>query len=227
VPTEGPPPPTAPVAEPTQPPAPPTQSPLPATATSTAIPPTATPTDEPSATAAPEPSATPSPPACPAPLAGGFGRLWNENAQVRDRIGCPLEPEQGGASTTAEQPFERGSMFYYDPLARIYVLFGKDSGRWRVFEQRELRDLPTPTPAPNPPCSAPLVSGFGLVWGTFQEVRETLGCATGPEDGLFEGAYQPFQNGAMLFSNKGLGRGKTLYVLYANGSFDRYDDPNQ
>jgi serine/threonine-protein kinase len=31
----------------------------------------------------------------------------------------------------------------------------------------------------------------------------------------------------MLFSQSGLGRGKTIYVLYANGTFERYDDPNQ
>jgi serine/threonine-protein kinase len=164
-------------------------------------------------------------------LTGGFDKLWNENMQVREHIGCPLETEQGGASTIAEQPFERGSMFYYHPLERIYVLIGKDSGRWRLFEQSELRDLPTPTPpgpegAP-PPCPAPLVGGFGLVWGSFPEIRDALGCSTGPEDGLIEGAYQPFQNGTMLFSQKGLGRGKTIYVLYDDRSFERYDDPNQ
>jgi eukaryotic-like serine/threonine-protein kinase len=30
----------------------------------------------------------------------------------------------------------------------------------------------------------------------------------------------------MLFSRVGLGRGKTIYVLYKDGKFERYDDTN-
>jgi eukaryotic-like serine/threonine-protein kinase len=191
--------------------------------------PTSEPTATSTATLTPEPTNTPSPTPCHAPLAGGFGRLWNERQQVRDRIGCPVEGEQGGPNSIAEQPFEHGSMFYYDRLPQqpIFALLGADSGRWRRFNRSELVDLPTSTPPPEPPCPAPLVGGFGLVWGTYPEIRDALGCSTGPEDGLLEGAYQPFENGTMLFSQKGLGRGKTIYVLYGDGSFERYDDPNQ
>jgi serine/threonine-protein kinase len=146
---------------------------------------------------------------------------------VRERIGCPVAAEQGGPGTIAEQPFEKGSMLYYTPpLDVIYALIGVDSGKWRLFEHGELSALPTPTPDPNPPCRAPLVGGFGLVWGSFREIREALDCPTGPEDGLMEGAYQSFDRGTMLYSQKGLGRGKTIYVLYADGQFERYDDTN-
>jgi serine/threonine-protein kinase len=223
--------PTAPVeATPTNAPAP-TQAP-PATAlprpTATPAPtspPTPTPTAEPTAT--PEPTNTSTPTPCPQPLVGGFGKLWNDNRQVRERIGCPVAAEQGGPSTIAEQPFERGSMFYYKPpLDVIYVLIGVDSGDWRLFPPTQLTPLPTPTPDPDPPCREPMQGGFSLVWGSFSEIREDLGCPTAPEDGLLEGAYQSFENGTMLFSQKGLGRGKTIYVLYDNGAFERYDDTN-
>ncbi len=69
--------------------------------------------------------------------------------------------------------------------------------------------------------------GFGLIWGTFADIRDSLGYATQPENGLIEGAYQPFEGGTMLYSNAGLGRGKSLYILYKDGTFERYDDPNR
>jgi serine/threonine-protein kinase len=144
---------------------------------------------------------------------------------VREQLGCPTETEQG--SDIAEQPFEKGSMFWYGPpLNPIFVLAGIDRGTWLRFEDEALRALPTPTPDPAPPCAAPLVSGFGLVWGSFANVRTALGCPTAGEDGPFDGAYQPFARGTMLFSPVGLGRGKTIYVLYDNGTFERYDDTN-
>jgi serine/threonine-protein kinase len=227
-PTEQPPAPTTPASSPTvAPPAPATATPTVEPSATPTVEPSVTATSEPSATPAVEPSATPETAACPEPLTGGFGMLWEQEKQVRQRLGCPTEAEQGGQGTIAEQPFERGSMFYYNLLERIYVLDGRNRGRWRLFEQSELRDLPTPTPAPDPSCPAPLVGGFGLVWGSFEDVRKAVGCSTAPEDGLIEGAYQPFQNGTMLFSQKGLGRGKTIYVLYDDRSFERYDDPNQ
>jgi serine/threonine-protein kinase len=226
--------PTDPAAAPTTPAAPtdapaPTLAPPPATATPR---PTATPA--PTATSSPptetpSPTNTPSPTPCAVPLVGGFGKLWNDDASVQKRIGCPIAAEQGGPGTIAEQPFERGSMFYYDERSvdfPIYVLIGINEGQWRRFGRSQLEKTPTPTPNPEPLCRAPLVGGFGLVWGSSDEIRAALGCPTGPEDGLLEGAYQPFVNGTMLFSQKGLGRGKTIYVLYANGEFERYDDTN-
>jgi serine/threonine-protein kinase len=173
----------------------------------------------------PDPTNTPTP--CPEPLAGGFGKLWKDNQHVRELIGCPTASEQGGQGMIAEQPFERGSMFYYTkPLDVIYALLDKDSGRWRLFPPEELKQLATPTPDPEPPCRAPMQGGFRLVWSSYPEIHDALGCPTGPEAGLLEGAYQSFENGTMLFSQAGLGRGKTIYVLYGDGTFERYDDTN-
>jgi serine/threonine-protein kinase len=216
---------TSPAASPTgAPTAAPTQAPQPTVAPRPTATPQPTATPRPTATA--EPTASPSPTACPSLLAGGFAKLWDENASVRERVGCPLGAEQGGPATIAEQPFERGSMFYFSPLEQVYVLIGVDSGRWRLFEKRSLDDLPTPTPAVPPPCEDRLTGGFGLVWSSFPQIQEALGCALQPEDGLLEGAYQPFARGRMLYSRQGLGRGKTIYVLYADGGFERYDDTN-
>lgn len=217
---------------------PPTLPPtLPPTATAT-VPPTNTsvpntPTPEPptlTATLTPsptlEPTLTPTP--CAIGTTGGFGMLLDQNERVRTRIGCPVEPEQGGVGTLAEQRFEGGSMLYFQPIEAIYVFIGVGNGRWARFEQDELAQLATPTPAPSPGTDLYIPErGFGLVWAYNAEIRRQLGYAVAPEGGLFEGAYQPYQNGAMLYSGNGLGRGKTLYVLYSDGTFERYDDPNQ
>ena len=120
-------------------------------------------------------------------------------------------------------------MYYYDGERAgfpIYVLIGIDSGQWRRFSRSQLLGTPTPTPNPEPLCRQPLQGGFELIWSSSAEIRAALGCPTAPEDGLLEGAYQPFENGTMLFSQKGLGRGKTIYVLYSNGEFERYNDTN-
>jgi serine/threonine-protein kinase len=37
---------------------------------------------------------------------------------------------------------------------------------------------------------------------------------------------QSYEGGLMIYSRAGVGRGPTIYVLYANGTFERYDDPS-
>ena len=162
---------------------------------------------------------------CSLTLAGGFGIIWRSSAAMQQRIGCPTQAERGGQ--IAEQPYERGSMFYYDPLRLIYALAGGERGTWRVYEQDRLMSQPTPTPATSPPGLITPVHGFGLVWGTQAWVRNTVGWGTRNEDGPLDGAAQMFEHGTMLFSPVGLGRGKMLYVLYDDGTFERYDDPNR
>jgi len=152
--------------------------------------------------------------------------IWEASEELRLRIGCPTRPEVGGE--IAEQAFQRGSMYYFGPLELIYSIDGADEGLWRQFPQGDLLGLPTPTPAPTPEGALLIPSGgFGLVWGTYGEVRESLGYATGPENGALLGARQPFERGAMLWSANGLGRGPIIYALFSDGTFERYADPNQ
>jgi serine/threonine-protein kinase len=170
------------------------------------------------------PTATP----CPISSRGGFALLREQNEQVRTRLGCPAQPIQEGTNTTAEQPFQRGSMLFFDPRTAIWVFVGGETGAWYRFEESSLQDKPTPTPAPPPGDGLYVpVRGFGLVWAYNPDIREQLGYATGPEAGLFDGAYQSFTGGTMLYSARGLGSGQTIYVLYNDGTFERYRDPNQ
>jgi hypothetical protein len=210
-----------PTATPTTRPPTPTKTPAPSRTpqpTST-TPPTSMPTQTPAPTHTP--TETPRPTSA-IPLQGGFKLLLERDEILRQQLGDPTKPESGGPGTTTEQQFENGSMFYFQPTDQIYVLF--DDKTWQVFEHSDLENLPEPPPAN---CDAPMKGGFALVWGSFPKIRERLGCSTSPEPDLFEGAYQPFERGTLLWSKRGLGKGPTIYVLFIEHTFERHDDPNQ
>ncbi|MCS6840416.1 MAG: serine/threonine protein kinase [Roseiflexus sp.] len=227
---------------PTDTPAPPTPTARPTvapTATPTATPtetptaiPTATPTPSvtpspsltPTETATFTPSATPTPTPCPIAPIRGFGEVWNKNASVARRLGCPTDIERGGDRTLIEQRFEGGSMTSFLPIGDIYVLIGFTRGEWQRFPYPA--PLPPDAPAtPTPPAGLQTPTNiFGIIWATNPGVRQNLGFALRPQSDQIEGAYQPFAGGVMIYSREGLGRGKTIYVLYADGTFERYDD---
>ena len=118
-------------------------------------------------------------------------------------------------------------MFYFVPSDEIYVLLGTSSGDWFRFDPLQGTPGPTATPPvpPSPDLIVP-VRGFGAVWAANEVVRTRIGYATAPEAGPLEGARQLFTGGTMIYSKAGLGRGPSIYVLYADGTFERYDDPN-
>jgi len=192
---------------------------------------TATPAATPGASATsaqpPAPTSTPtsSPTATPIPcdaglLTSGFGRLWNARLAIQQRLGCPLAGEQG--SSIAEQPFEHGSMLWFGLDNTIYVL--SDQGAWSAFPSTQQQGEDAPPQERTPVGLVRPVAGFGLVWDTQEQVRQALGWGTEPEAGRFNGARQEFVRGVMLFSETGLGRGKMIYVLYADGRLEQYED---
>lgn len=86
--------------------------------------------------------------------------------------------------------------------------------------------LPTPIIVPTQPiiggasCDYLPPGGFGLVYNNNPDIAQQLGCPSGsPPDVLsIPAALQRFQNGLMVWLDG------TIYVLYAGGSFQRYDD---
>ncbi|GIV99227.1 serine/threonine-protein kinase [Roseiflexus sp.] len=198
------------------------------TPTDTPVPPTPsatpTPSQTPTATATFTPSATPTPTPCPIVPVRGFGEVWNTNATVAQRLGCPTDIERGGDRTLIEQRFEGGSMTSFLPIGDIYVLIGFARGEWQRFPYPA--PLPPDAPAtPTPPAGLQTpTNAFGIIWAVNPGVQQNLGFALRPQSDEIEGAYQPFANGIMIYSREGLGRGKTIYVLYADGTFERYDD---
>lgn len=218
----------APVKTPTTAPPPATNIPV---VTQTATPsPTLTPTVTltPSPTLSPTPEVTSTPTATPIALRGGFKAIYESISEVRSRLGKPLEEEHGFVG--AEQQFEKGGMFWAGHTNQggddtIYVLF--DNNQWLPFplDKQLGRDTP-PTAAPENKRLPNPKSGIGTVWGTHSEFLQTLGYPTTDEYNT-DGAYQRFQGGVMLFSQKGLdAKEPSIYVLYDGAEYVRYKDPN-
>ncbi len=193
----------------------PTSTPTP-TATTT---PTTTPTSTPTQT----PTSTPTPTPCPesAGVGPGFVQTLQEYPEIRRRVGCPSGKTVD--TSISEQAFQRGSMIWFQELDTHYVLVETNSRIWYDFYRTDLTGMPMPTPAvpPRPDLFEP-GGGFKLIWGNSEEIREALGWATAELAEGREGAWQRFKNGIMLYSATGLGRGPTIYVLYEDGTFERY-----
>jgi len=209
--------------------------------------PTATPSPSPTPGPTEAPTATPSPSPTPGPtvtptvtevaacpdelLAGGFGRLFRENVNVRVGLGCPLVAESPGKGSV--QFFEGGTMVYWDLTNRtrwrdyIFVFEGLEQGPYQALSPAAVADLgPAPTPGPDP--NQP-VRGFGRVYFYRPGVREALGAWTSPEivlDGETPGVIQFFEQGAMIYTPiyRSVGRA-SIFVLYNSGRFERYEDP--
>lgn len=119
--------------------------------------------------------------------------------------GCPYRPPARVAA--AEQTFEKGRMLWLAPIpadntasgiaqpAAIYVLYNAGvTGPWGTWEQYAdpwSTGEPESDPTLQPPAglSQPL-RGFGKLWRETPGRRETLGWATGPEQGYTDGDYQ-------------------------------------
>ena len=197
--------------------------------------PTARPTNtaKPSATSAPSPTATATATLTATPavlgcdqslLTGGFSQLWKTESGIQKALRCPESSEV--AYQMFEQPFENGSMYLNSTTKTVYVLLGNANGTWQFFTSDAYKGTGTP-PSGEPPEGQLRPDGtFGTVWETHDQVRTKIGWATSSTIGQIDGVSQVFEGGTMLWSSQGLDRGPTIYVLYDDNTFERYDDPN-
>ncbi len=95
----------------------------------------------------------------------------------------------------AEQPFERGRMFWLEPTGQIWVMIETEPGvgLWQVYEdlfrEGDMEFDPTITA---PEGLLQPVRGFGLIWRNNDEVRAGLGWGTDIEVGFVTNyEYQP------------------------------------
>lgn len=155
-------------------------------------------------------------------MEGGFGTLWTSDTRIQAALGCPLRAEVAGRA--AEQVFESGLMYWWKANQQIYVFEGGETGRWSIYPNtyREGEELIALDP---PPGLYEPVRGFGKVWRENPSIGNTLGWGTGPEIGL-TGVYQRFEHGTMLYSFAVNGHERQIYVLFPNGSYTIYPDPN-
>lgn len=150
----------------------------------------------PTATATPGPTSTPEPTATP-----------------------DLRPTATtGQIAVAEEVFERGRMFYIQPLDQIWVMVvsGEGEGEWSIypdtFEEGDAEVDPSLIP---PEGMYQPERGFGKLWRENPEVREALGWGVTPEFGynseyryqpggqVVDGVYSPGPGYHVLFSLDG------------------------
>jgi len=62
----------------------------------------------------------------------GFGKVWCEQASIRDGLKLPVTVEQG--ANAGFQDFENGTMLWVARLGYVYVLY--DDGDWQRFDER-------------------------------------------------------------------------------------------
>jgi len=127
----------------------------------------------PTATETPEPTHTPAPTSTP----------------------DPRPTATTGTIAVAEEVFEKGRMFYIQPLDQIWVMViaGEGEGTWSIYPDTFEEGDPEVDPSLLPPDGMYQPErGFGKLWRENREVREALGWAVTPEFGYnSEYRYQP------------------------------------
>ena len=190
----------------------PTATAVPTTPVPTATPTTPVPAATPTGTTV-APTATPTIPACSITPILGFGEIWNTYADVRDRLGCPVELET--STWSAEESFIGGYTFWRGDLRLIYALY--NDGTWQSFvDTWNEGDLEWDSTIVPPSGYYQPKRGFGKVWREQAGVRDKLSWATTEERGL-NASWQAYQGGLMLWSDA-LG----FFVLYNDGTWSRY-----
>lgn len=82
---------------------------------------------------------------------------------------------------------------------------------------------PNGTPAASSTCQFTPPGGFGVLVSTNPALTAQIGCPVGapPETTSRNGALQGYERGSMIWIGDPVG---SIYVLYADGTFARYDD---
>ena len=110
----------------------------------------------------------------------------------------------------AEEPFQKGVMFWRQDNDQIYGLF--DSGSWGVYANTWREGDPDESCSSG--TSITPVRGFGKVWCTASGVRSGLGNATAPEGG-YNGTVQDFKQGLIIRTDSGVS-----YVMYSGDGWE-------
>jgi hypothetical protein len=139
----------------------------------------------------------------------------SQNPLVRQQLGCPVAASF--AVTLVQQPFQKGFMIWRD-TRQIFVLStaaiqqnASVDTLWIVADQWG-EGMPANDPALTPPDGLlQPIRGFGLVWRSNTQIRDTLGWALAGEQ-PYQGAWQDFERGWMMTSADG----RTFAVVPGN-----------
>jgi hypothetical protein len=113
----------------------------------------------------------------------GYSPVTMYERVVHSSLTIPLQAAPPASTTVqaAYQPYQRGFMIWRSDTGEVYM-FASDNSRWAAFPQSTYEGLPDNSIVA-PSGFVTSVRGFGRVWGSFEHVRDTLGWATGSEQG--------------------------------------------
>ncbi|MBL8160454.1 MAG: hypothetical protein JNJ61_00600 [Anaerolineae bacterium] len=105
-----------------------------------------------------------------------------------------------GQIQVAEQVFEKGRMFWIQPVQQIWVMFddGSGEGSWSVYQDTFQDGDPESDPSlVLPPERYQPLRGFGKLWRGTAAVKDGLGLGLTPEFGYVSSyEYHPLQQNA-------------------------------
>ncbi len=106
-----------------------------------------------------------------------------------------------GQMQVAEQPFERGRMFWIQPRSEIWVLAMTDEGRgrWIIYPDTFEEGMPEFDPDLEAPAENVYQPrrGFGKLWRENEDVREMLGWAVTPDEFGYISRYEYHPGGSV------------------------------
>lgn len=116
----------------------------------------------------------------------------------------------------AEQTFERGRMFWLQPVGQIWVVATDENGNniWSVYEDTFQEGQPEINPTLTPPVGLYQPErGFGKLWRETPEVQAAIGWAVEPEFGYIT-RYEYRAGGSVDANNRYVpGPGRHLVTL--------------
>ncbi|HLH73908.1 MAG TPA: hypothetical protein VKX96_11550 [Chloroflexota bacterium] len=151
---------------------------------------------------------------CASQPTGSFGAIFHDHLEVAGKLGCPSSSQQ--SIPMAVEPFEHGAMLWRGDTHLIIVIWS--NGRWAAYKDTYQDGEVLSDVGPAPAGKFVPVRGFGKLWRQQTGLRDSLGWATAPEQGL-DGAVQEFANGRMLWTAD-----KTIYVLYLSETSEKFVD---
>lgn len=165
----------------------------------------------------PPPGPIPPPPgySCQILPVQGFGQLWYNNQNVRQRLGCPTAVETGFPAIY--EPFAYGHVIEDTGSKTIYVFFPRN-GVWAQHPDTWQEGEPVMDPNLVPPYGwYQPTYGIGKMWRTVDNYTQLLGWAKQPAYPT-NATRQTYQNGTMIWTaNDG-----AIRVMYNNGTFQRF-----
>ncbi|HYP42035.1 MAG TPA: hypothetical protein VEX13_16895 [Chloroflexia bacterium] len=183
----------------------------------------------------PDPDPTQPPPSGLHTPSGEIGKVWRENAPVREQLGSAISPLKDLRPEEA-QPFESGLILADGD--KIYVL-ASPYNLWPAPHNWSEYPNPMPLPPPKPVSGCAVVAreSMGRLWGENLVLQNHLGCPTALQpEGI---AFQPFGfvvpdgshgSGAMLYLNlkdpppTSTVYSKVIYALFSTGTVKWFED---